>query len=206
MVELLKVVDDRQRNNGDWRALVYMEQKEKDKVDVVYEALRLPPRRRPEVHDPVHQAQGVGRARATCASTRTCGSTTPASASGSGAPSASASAAPTRAARTSTSRAWPRSTTPTFEGEEKLGAYTAQKLLLKGKPGIDLAFPVIKLWVDKDDEQRPQAAGVRAVGPAAAHVVLPEVEEGLQRVQEGGRLVPAGDPLLRRGGEGELRR
>ena len=37
MVELLKAVDDRQKNNGDWRAGAYLEQKEKDKVDVVYE-------------------------------------------------------------------------------------------------------------------------------------------------------------------------
>ncbi|HJX53380.1 MAG TPA: outer membrane lipoprotein-sorting protein, partial [Polyangia bacterium] len=39
LVEILKVVDERQRNQGDWRSLVYMEQKEKDKVDVAYEAL-----------------------------------------------------------------------------------------------------------------------------------------------------------------------
>ncbi len=37
MVELLKEVDDRQKNNGDWRAQAYLEQKEKDKVDTVYE-------------------------------------------------------------------------------------------------------------------------------------------------------------------------
>jgi len=37
MVDLLKVVDDRQKNAGDWRAAAYIEQKEKDKVDVVYE-------------------------------------------------------------------------------------------------------------------------------------------------------------------------
>ena len=95
---------------------------------------------------------------------------------------------------------------PTDEGEEKLGAYTAHKLLLKGKAGIDLAFPRIRIWIDKDDEERSQAPGVRAVGPAAADVVLPEVEEGLQRIEEGRRLVPGGDPLLRRGREGELRR
>ena len=39
---------------------------------------------------------------------------------------------------------------PTDEGEEKLGAYTAQKLLLKGKPGQDLAFPIIRIWIDKE--------------------------------------------------------
>src|SRR4030042_2038531 len=35
--ELVKLVDERQRNNGDWTALCYMESKEKDKTDVVYE-------------------------------------------------------------------------------------------------------------------------------------------------------------------------
>ena len=33
---------------------------------------------------------------------------------------------------------------PDDEGEEKLGVYTAQKLTLKGKPGLDLAFPIVK--------------------------------------------------------------
>jgi hypothetical protein len=39
---------------------------------------------------------------------------------------------------------------PADDGEEKLGVYNAQKLTLTGKPGLDLAFPVIKLWVDKE--------------------------------------------------------
>jgi len=39
---------------------------------------------------------------------------------------------------------------PEFVAEEKLGAYTATVMKLTGKPGLDLAFPVIKLWVDKD--------------------------------------------------------
>jgi alpha-D-ribose 1-methylphosphonate 5-triphosphate diphosphatase PhnM len=38
MVDLLKAVDERQRNQGDWRSMIYMEQKEKNKVDVAYEA------------------------------------------------------------------------------------------------------------------------------------------------------------------------
>src|SRR6185369_6283729 len=53
-------------------------------------------------------------------------------------------------------------------------------------------------------QERPQAAGVRAVGAPVAHRLLPEVEEGVQRIQAQRRLVPAGDPLLRRGREGEL--
>lgn len=39
---------------------------------------------------------------------------------------------------------------PTYEGEAKLGKYSAHKLLLKVKPDVDVAYPVVKLWVDKD--------------------------------------------------------
>ena len=35
-------------------------------------------------------------------------------------------------------------------GEEKLGKYDTAQLKLTGKAGLDLAFPVVKLWVDKD--------------------------------------------------------
>jgi hypothetical protein len=37
MVQLLAHIDDRQKNQGDWRSSAYMEQKERDKADVVYE-------------------------------------------------------------------------------------------------------------------------------------------------------------------------
>ena len=39
MVKLLGTIDDRQRNNGDFKTLVYLEQKEKDKADIVREVL-----------------------------------------------------------------------------------------------------------------------------------------------------------------------
>src|SRR5215510_14543747 len=39
MKKLLEVIDDRQRNGGDYKSLVYLEQKEKDKADTVREAL-----------------------------------------------------------------------------------------------------------------------------------------------------------------------
>ena len=159
MVELLKEVDERQHNHGDWRSNVYIEQKEKDKVDVVYEALYFRRSAGSEVHDPVHQAEGVG---------------------GAGLPAHRSEPVVLR----SRVGKWERRTEreriggtnsrrsdfdesrlaeeydPTDEGEEKLGAYTAQMLMLKGKPGLDLAFPVIKLWVDKDTQERAQAPGV----------------------------------------------
>ena len=39
LMQLLRVLDDRQQNNGDYRALIYLEQKEKDKTDVVREGI-----------------------------------------------------------------------------------------------------------------------------------------------------------------------
>ena len=39
--------------------------------------------------------------------------------------------------------------TPTFEGEEKLGRFDVHKLKLEAKAGVDVAYPVVRLWVDK---------------------------------------------------------
>ncbi|WP_164021947.1 outer membrane lipoprotein-sorting protein, partial [Pyxidicoccus trucidator] len=39
---------------------------------------------------------------------------------------------------------------PTYEGEAKLGKFTAHKLLLKVKPNVDVAYPLVKMWIDKD--------------------------------------------------------
>src|SRR5262249_44849332 len=40
---------------------------------------------------------------------------------------------------------------PNYEGEEKLGNFTVHRLGLKAKPNIDVAYPVVKLWVDKSN-------------------------------------------------------
>ena len=39
MVKVLTVIDDRQKNSGDYKSLVYIENKEKDKSDLVYQAV-----------------------------------------------------------------------------------------------------------------------------------------------------------------------
>ena len=57
MVKLLETVDDRQRNGGDYKSLVYLEQKEKDKTDTVREALVY---RRDEMAAPQLLAKGAG--------------------------------------------------------------------------------------------------------------------------------------------------
>jgi hypothetical protein len=149
MVDLLKMVDDRQKNNGDWRAQAYLEQKEKDKVDTVYQTeyfrrssdqkfmilftapkssagqgyLRID--KNLWFYDP-----SVGKWERRTERERIGGTNS-------------------RRSDFDESRL-AEEYDPTDEGEEKLGAYTAQKLMLKGKSGLDLAFPMIRIWIDKD--------------------------------------------------------
>jgi outer membrane lipoprotein-sorting protein len=149
MIELLKAVDDRQRNQGDWRSLVYLEQKEKGKVDVAQEALVF---RRSEdqkfillfTKPKASQGQGylridknlwfydpsVGKWERRTERERIGGTNS-------------------RRSDFDESRL-AEEYDPEDNGEAKLGAYTAQVMTLKGKPDIDLAFPVLKLWVDKE--------------------------------------------------------
>jgi len=149
LVELLKAVDDRQKNSGDWRANSYMEQKEKGKMDVVYDATFM--RRSQDqkflilFNKPkASQGQGylrldknlwfydpaVGKWERRTERERIGGTNS-------------------RRSDFDESRL-AEEYDPEDNGEQKLGAYTAQVMTLKGKPGIDLAFPVIKLWVDKE--------------------------------------------------------
>lgn len=149
LVTMLKAVDERQQNQGDWRSLVYMEQKEKDKVDVAQEALVF--RRSQDqrfmllfTKPKAMQGQGylridknlwfydpsVGKWERRTEREKIGGTNS-------------------RRSDFDESRL-AEEYDPEDNGTEKLGAYTAQVMTLKGKPGIDLAFPVIKLWVDVD--------------------------------------------------------
>jgi len=149
LVDLLKAVDDRQKNSGDWRASSYIEQKEKGKMDVVYDATFM--RRSQDqkflilFNKPkASQGQGylrldknlwfydpaVGKWERRTERERIGGTNS-------------------RRSDFDESRL-AEEYDPEDNGEQKLGAYTAQVMTLKGKAGIDLAFPVIKLWVDKE--------------------------------------------------------
>jgi Outer membrane lipoprotein-sorting protein len=149
MVELLKVVDNRQNSNGDWRAAAYLEQKEKDKVDTVYETeyfRRSADQKFMIIFTKPKSSAGqgylridknlwfydpsVGKWERRTERERIGGTNS-------------------RRSDFDESRL-AEEYDPSDEGEEKLGAYTAQKLLLKGKPGQDLAFPIVRIWIDKD--------------------------------------------------------
>jgi len=149
LVEFLKAVDVRQNSQGDWHSHIYMEQKERDKVDVVYEGEVY--RRTQDqkfvilfTKPKASQGQGylridqniwfydpaVGKWERRTERERIGGTNS-------------------RRSDFDESRL-AIEYDPEDNGEQKLGAYTAQVMTLKGKPGIDLAFPLIKLWVDKD--------------------------------------------------------
>jgi len=148
MLKLLQEIDDRQRNSGDYKSLVYLEQKEKDKNDAVREALVY----RRDADDKLmilftkpksEEGKGylrleknlwfydpnVGKWERRTERERIAGTDS-------------------RRADFDESRL-AEEYQPTFEGDEKLGAFEVHKLSLKAKPGVDVAYPVIKLWVDK---------------------------------------------------------
>src|SRR5512140_2260185 len=144
---VVKEIDDRQRNQGDWKALCYMEQKQKDKTDVVYELLVF---RRDQddkqmflftkpkseagkgylrieknlwLYDPA-----TGRWERRTERERIGGTNT-------------------RRGDLDESRIVEEYDAK-WEGDEKLGVYDVQRILLTAKPGIDVAFPVVRIWVD----------------------------------------------------------
>jgi outer membrane lipoprotein-sorting protein len=148
--ELAKVVaevDERQRNQGDWKALCYMEQKEKGKTDVVYELLVF---RRDQddkqmflftkpkaeagkgylrieknlwLYDP-----SVGRWERRTERERIGGTNT-------------------RRGDLDESKIR-EEYDARWEADEKLGVYEVHRILLTVKPGVDVAYPVVRMWVD----------------------------------------------------------
>jgi outer membrane lipoprotein-sorting protein len=148
MVKLLSEIDDRQRNGGDYKALVYLEQKEKDKADIVREVLVY----RRDADDKLmllfakpksEEGKGVlrldknlwtydpgtGKWDRTTERERIGGTNT-------------------RRADFDESRL-SEEFEPAFIGEEKLGKFETVVMELKVKEGFDVAYPVLKLWVDK---------------------------------------------------------
>ncbi len=149
--ELAKVVteiDERQRNQGDWKALAYMEQKEKGKTDVVYELLVF---RRDEddkqmflftkpkaeagkgylrieknlwLYDPA-----TGRWERRTERERIGGTNT-------------------RRGDLDESKLREEYDAK-WEADEKLGVFDVHRILLTVKPGVDVAYPIVRMWVDK---------------------------------------------------------
>jgi outer membrane lipoprotein-sorting protein len=149
LTQLLAEQDDRQRSSGDYKALIYIEQKEKEKADVVRELLVF----RRDADDKLmmlftkpKSEEGKGYLRLD----KNLWSYDP------------------------NSGKWDRTTEREriggtnsrrsdfdesrlvdeydvkLDGEEKLGKYDTLRLELTVKPNVDVAYPVVKLWLDKD--------------------------------------------------------
>ncbi len=148
LARVVREIDERQRNQGDWKALCYMEQREKDKTDVVYELLVY---RRDEddkqmflftkpkseagkgylrieknlwLYDP-----STGRWERRTERERIGGTNT-------------------RRGDLDESRLVEEYDAK-WEADEKLGVFAVHRLVLSAKPGVDVAFPVMRLWVDQ---------------------------------------------------------
>jgi hypothetical protein len=147
MVGILKTIDERQRNSGDYKSLAYIEAREKGKDEVVYEAVVY---RRDEddkfmilfLKPKAEQGKGylridenlwmydpaVGRWERRTERERIAGSDS----------------------RRADFDEWRLADEfePSYGGRETLGKFTAHKLILKAKPGTDVAYPVLHVWVD----------------------------------------------------------
>lgn len=147
MVKSLQVVDDRQRNSGDYKSLAYIERKEKNQNDLVYEAVIY---RRDEddklmilftkpkseagkgylrldknlwLYDPT-----VGKWERRTERERIGGTDS-------------------RRNDFDESRL-AIEYTPAYVGAEKLGKFDVHHLKLTAKEGIDVAYPILELWID----------------------------------------------------------
>jgi outer membrane lipoprotein-sorting protein len=149
MVSMLKELDDRQRNGGDYKALCYLEQKEKDKADIVREVLIY----RRDADDKLmllftkpKSEEGKGYLRLD----KNLWSYDP------GTGKWERSTERERIGGTNSRRSdfdesrMADKFEPKFDGEEKLGKFDTVRLQLTVKDGVDVAYPVVKLWVDKD--------------------------------------------------------
>jgi hypothetical protein len=148
VMEVLKTIDYRQRNSGDFKSLAYLEQKEKDKTDIAREALIY---RRDEDEKlmilftkPKGEA-GKGYIRLD----KNLWSYDP------GTGKWDRRTERERIAGTDSRRAdfdqsrLVEEYDATYKGEAKLGQFDVWELELKVKPNTDVAFPVMKLSVDQ---------------------------------------------------------
>jgi hypothetical protein len=149
MVKVLETLDARQRNSGDYKALTYIEQKQKGKSDRLYEItvyrrdaddkfmiLFLKPKsesgkgylrldRNLFLYDPA-----VGKWERRTERERIGGTNS-------------------RRRDFDESRL-AEEYDPSFVGEEKLGKFDTYHLRLTEKKGVDVPYPVVEIWVHKD--------------------------------------------------------
>jgi outer membrane lipoprotein-sorting protein len=149
MKALLERIDERQRSAGDYKALVYLEQKEKGETDIVREALVY----RRDTDDKLLILFTAPKGEAGKGYLRmeknlwffdpTTGKW-------------ERRTERERIAGTDSRRAdfdeshLAKEYDATYDGEDRLGKFPVHKLTLKAKEGVDVAYPVLKLWIDQE--------------------------------------------------------
>ncbi|MBM4352325.1 MAG: outer membrane lipoprotein-sorting protein [Deltaproteobacteria bacterium] len=173
MKKVLETIDERQRNAGDHKSLVYIQTKEKSREDVVMEAvvyrrdasdqfmilLLKPKAERGKgylkidknfwMYDPT-----VGRWERRTERERIVGSDS-------------------RRADFDESRLAVEYASE-YKGEEKLGKFTVHHIRLTEKPGADVPYPVTELWVDKETNNVLKRQDLAASGKLMRTVYTPK--------------------------------
>ncbi|MCA9670301.1 MAG: outer membrane lipoprotein-sorting protein [Myxococcales bacterium] len=148
VLSLLKLIDQRQRNSGDWKARFFLEQKQKDKDDIVYDGIYF---RRDEndrlmilfLKPKAERGKGylrinknlwfydarVGKWERRTERERIGGTN-----------SNRQDFDESRLAEEYIGR---------YLGDGKLGRYKTWRLELKAKKGVDVAYPKVRLWIDQ---------------------------------------------------------
>ncbi len=147
--EVVRTIDDRQRNSGDYRSLAYLEQKEKDKTDTAREAIVY--RRSADQKLMILFTKPKGEAgKGYLRLEKNLWSYDPTTGKWDRRTERERIAGTdSRRADFDESRLAEEYETA-FTGEAKLGQYATWVLDSKVKPGVDVAFPVLKLWVDQE--------------------------------------------------------
>jgi len=147
MISMLETLDERQSNSGDYKALAYIEQKERDKTDLVYEAVIY----RRDVKDKLMILFTRPKAEAGKGYLRIDKNLFMYD------PTVGKWARRTERERiggTNSQRSdfdesrLAKEFTPTYVGEEKLGKFSVHHIKLQAKKGADVAYPVIEMWID----------------------------------------------------------
>ena len=173
MLAVLKLTDERQRATGDYKALAYIEQKEKDKADIVREVLvyrRDADEKLMLLFTKPKSEEGKGYLRLE----KNLWSYDP------GTGKWERTTERERIGGTNSRRSdfdqsrLAEEYIPSYGGKEKLGKVETFRLDLKARPGVDVAYPVVKLWFDEANQNVMKRSEYALSGKLARTAYYPE--------------------------------
>lgn len=147
LVQILKTVDERQANNGDYKSLIYMVQKERDKADIAYEAVvyrRSEGQRLMILFLKPKSEGGKGYLRID----KNLWMYDPTTGKWERRTDRERIAGTDSRREDFDESKLAEEYDPSYVGREKLGVYGVDHLKIQAKEGVDVAFPIVELWVD----------------------------------------------------------